>query len=58
MEIKKQAMQLMEQEYAMKINFQRQELAHQQLRHKLEIDVLLLEKEKKQLEIEILKKNG
>ncbi|CAG4949674.1 unnamed protein product [Parnassius apollo] len=56
-EFKERASAMLEEEHKLKIKFQEQEIAHQQLRHKLEIDILLLEKDKKKLELELLKKN-
>ena len=53
--MKRRGMALMEEEFAYKINYQKQEASHQQLRHKLEIDILLLQKEKNSKEIENLK---
>lgn len=55
-EFKEQASAMLKEEHKLKIKFQEQEIAHQQLRHKLEIDILLLEKDKKKLELELLKK--
>ncbi|CAH2084200.1 unnamed protein product [Euphydryas editha] len=55
-EIKRRATAMMEKEHTLKMKYHQNELAHQQLRHKLEIDLYLLDKEKKQLELELLKK--
>ncbi|XP_028160584.1 uncharacterized protein LOC114352999 isoform X1 [Ostrinia furnacalis] len=46
---------LMKEEHELKMEYHKLELSHQQARHKLEIDVLLLEKEKKELEVKLLK---
>ncbi|CAG5024866.1 unnamed protein product [Parnassius apollo] len=46
-EFKERASAMLGEEHKLKIKFQEQEIAHQQLRHKLEIDILLLEKKTK-----------
>nr|XP_021200212.2 uncharacterized protein LOC110383721 [Helicoverpa armigera] len=54
--IKKRAMEMMEEEHELKIKYQQQELAHQELKHRMEIELYQLDKTKKELEIELLKK--
>ncbi|KAF9411886.1 hypothetical protein HW555_009421 [Spodoptera exigua] len=47
LEGKKLSIALLEEEYKLKIEFQKRELAHQEQRQKIEIDLLMVEKEKK-----------
>ncbi|KAH9632191.1 hypothetical protein HF086_015223 [Spodoptera exigua] len=56
LEGKKRSIALLAEEYKLKIEFQKRELAHQEQRQKIEIDLLMMEKEKKALEIQVLKK--
>ncbi|CAG4940849.1 unnamed protein product [Parnassius apollo] len=52
-EFKERSSAMLEEEHKVKIKFQEQEITHHQLRHKLEIDILLQEKDKKKLELEL-----
>lgn len=54
-EVKERALKLLEEEYKLKIEYQRKELCHQNLRHKLEIEALKKNLEKQDLEIQLLK---
>lgn len=56
-EIKKKTLKMLEEEYALKLQYQRQELLHQEVRHKLELEILAVEKEKKECELNLLKNN-
>lgn len=54
----KLATKMMEEEHELKMEYQRRELTHQQLRHKLELEILMLEKEKQIKELEIIKRRS